>query len=242
MDNRPLLYDAFCGAGGASKGYMDAGFRVIGIDNKSQPRYCGDGFILMDALEFLERLAGGEYEQPDAIHASPPCQGYSIMNNLPWNSHREYPYLILPTRDALEALELPYVIENVEGAKWGAKGIARRGLEAHGMKAAWLCGLMFGLPFYRHRLFESNWFWMQPGHASHKGVIRNGRTLAGRAREFVFPRNGLGTSINQHSKGWRRNAEAMGVDWMMKREEVGESIPPAYTLYVGTALMAELGA
>ena len=36
------------------------------------------------------------------------------------------------------------------------------------MKAGWLCGMMFGLPFYRHRLFETNWFWLQPGHPKHQ--------------------------------------------------------------------------
>lgn len=29
---RPLLLDLFCGAGGAARGYMDAGFRVVGVD------------------------------------------------------------------------------------------------------------------------------------------------------------------------------------------------------------------
>ncbi len=51
----PLLYDVYCGGGGATKGYQRAGFRVVGIDNKPQPRYCGDEFIQMDALEFLRR-------------------------------------------------------------------------------------------------------------------------------------------------------------------------------------------
>ena len=37
----------------------------------------------------------------------------------------------------------------------------------HGLKAGWLCGTMFGLPFYRHRLFATNWFWLAPGHPKH---------------------------------------------------------------------------
>lgn len=109
----------------------------------------------------------GEFEPADAIHASPPCQGYSIMHNLPWLRGREYPLLILPTLELLEALGKPYVLENVMGARHGAKGLKKRGLEAHGLKAGWLCGWSFGRPFYRHRLFAANWLWLAPGHPKH---------------------------------------------------------------------------
>jgi DNA (cytosine-5)-methyltransferase 1 len=33
------LLDLYCKAGGASKGYVDAGFEVTGIDIKKQKRY-----------------------------------------------------------------------------------------------------------------------------------------------------------------------------------------------------------
>ena len=42
---------------------------------------------MADALEYLA-AHGREY---DAIHASPPCQGYSVMHNLPWLRGRPYP-------------------------------------------------------------------------------------------------------------------------------------------------------
>lgn len=29
---KPLLLDLFCGAGGAARGYADAGFDIIGVD------------------------------------------------------------------------------------------------------------------------------------------------------------------------------------------------------------------
>lgn len=35
------LLDLFCGAGGATKGYQQAGFYVVGIDKEPQPHYCG---------------------------------------------------------------------------------------------------------------------------------------------------------------------------------------------------------
>ena len=254
------LLDLFCGAGGAAVGYHRAGFdEVVGVDIAPQPRYPFQ-FVQADALEYLAEH-GHDY---DAIHASPPCQGYSIMHNLPWLSGRDYPLLILPTIEMLEALGKPYVVENVMGARHGSKTLQKRGLEAHGLKAGWLCGMTFGLPVYRHRLFATNWMWLAPGHGKHVERIRSGRSLAGRARDIVFsthresagrdsggltqPANSLarwqgnGAQANGvglgHAKGWRLAAEAMGIDWM-KRDELTQAIPPAYAEFIGRQLLRE---
>lgn len=37
--SQPRLLDAYCGAGGATKGYQRAGFHVTGIDHVPQPNY-----------------------------------------------------------------------------------------------------------------------------------------------------------------------------------------------------------
>ena len=246
------LLDLYCGAGGAAVGYHRAGFdEIVGVDIAPQPHYPFE-FVQADALEFLADH-GHEF---DAIHASPPCQGYSIMHNLPWLRGRDYPLLILPTIEMLEALGKPYVVENVMGARHGSKTLKKRGLEAHGLKAGWLCGAMFGLPFYRHRLFATNWLWLAPGHPKHVGVIRPGPMFGnngGRLAKVVFrdgtkhsssrgalllwqangaQSNGVGIG---HAKSWRLAAEAMGIDWM-KRKELTQAIPPAYTEFIGRQL------
>ena len=257
---RPRIADLFCGAGGAAMGLHRAGFDVIGFDTEVQKNYPFD-FVRQDALTV-------DLSPFDAVWASPPCQGYSIMNNLPWLRGREYPLLILPVREALEALGKPYIIENVMGARHGAKGLQKRGLEAHGMQAGWLSGGMFKLPFYRHRLLESNWFWMQPGHPKHMAVIKhgplfgnnggrlatmvysanNGKDLArwqdgAREAKDAMTRDRNGAQANGvdvgHAKGWRLAAEAMGIDWM-KREELTQAIPPAYSEFLGRDLMRVL--
>ena len=82
MNSKPRLMDVYCSAGGATKGYQRAGFEVVGVDIRPQPRYCGQDFIQGDALEILDTLlAGGYVRTPaahyrlgdfDALHASPP--------------------------------------------------------------------------------------------------------------------------------------------------------------------------
>ena len=117
-------------------GYHKAGFEVIGVDIKEQPNY-PFRFIKADALGWLEAW-GNEY---DAIHASPPCQCFSMMQNIHKNKDK-HPDLVEPTRKLLEELGKPYIIENVVGAPLRID--------------LFLCGTMFGLPIARHRIFESN--------------------------------------------------------------------------------------
>ena len=208
------LLDLFCGAGGAARGYQLAGFHVTGVDHKPQPRYIGEEFVQADALEYLAEH-GHDY---DAIHASPPCQGYSIMHNLPWLRGRDYPLLLLPTLEMLEGLGKPYVVENVMGARYGSKTLKKRGLEDHGLKAGWLCGTMFGLPFYRHRLFASNFFWLAPGHPKHIQRIRAGRELKDRASKIVT----IPTRSGNFNPNYRKeNARHIGLPSLVEQPPSG---------------------
>lgn len=207
------LLDLFSGAGGCARGYQMAGFHVTGVDLAPQPRYAGDAFICADALEYC-REHGHEY---DAIHASPPCQGYSRMRHLPWLKDRVYPMLIPPTRAALLATGRPYVIENVEDAP--LRGIT-------------LCGVMFGLKTYRHRKFETNWLLLGQPHPRHIVRIGSGRNINDR---MCATADGW-VSVAGHGKGIRAAASAaLGIDWM-NRDELGQAIPPAYTAYIGLQL------
>src|SRR4051794_5410435 len=137
--SRPRLLDLFCGAGGAARGYQRAGFHVVGVDNRPQPRYAGDEFVQADALEW------DDFDGFDAVHASPPCQLWAEGSRWHGNSH---PDLITPLRPLLEQSGLPYIIENVP--------------EAPLRRDVVLCGTQFGLQaegfeVRRHRAFELNW-------------------------------------------------------------------------------------
>lgn len=211
----PRLLDLFCGAGGASEGYRQAGFEVVGVDINPQPHYPFT-FHQADALTF-------PLDGFDVIHASPPCQKYSVANNI---HQREHPDLIGPVRDRLVASGLPYVIENVPGAPL--------------LSPVVVCGLGLGLAVKRHRLFESNLLLQDSPHGDHKQpyYIVFGNTVMER-----------GTTLGRTDKNGpilRRNhvaveygRQAMECYWM-NRKELSQAIPPAYTRYIGQQIMLQL--
>jgi hypothetical protein len=128
------LLDLYCGPGGATAGYMQAGFRVTGVDHLPQPRYPGQTFVQADALTYL-----AHHEQEyHVIHASPPCQHYANVTR--WRgSQANHPDLLPATLALLETVEVPWVIENVPGAPLRCD--------------VQLCGSQFGLRVQRHRWF-----------------------------------------------------------------------------------------
>lgn len=223
--SRPLLLDLYCGAGGAAVGYARAGFDVVGVDIVPQPNYPFE-FIEGDAIEYL--IHGGV---ADAIHASPPCQRHSVMSGCRPGLADTYPDLIDTTRDHLQTTGLPWVIENVEGAR----PFMRNPIT--------LCGHMFGLKLYRHRLFElSEYSWAtgssdmahpphQPEHPRHIVPV----APAGHYKP------GHIITVTGHTSPIHLAREAMGIDWM-NRAELGEAIPPAYTEYVGARLLQQIEA
>jgi len=204
--------DLFCCAGGAGTGYRAAGFDVTGVDIAPQPHY-PFAFEQADALDFLFRH-GDEF---DAIHASPPCQAYTPLGAL--HPAKVYPDLVAATRDLLDAVGRPYIIENVMAAP-----LIRE-------RSVTLCGGMFGLRTYRHRRFESNVELTAPAHPKH--VIR---TATKRRRELW--NQGWHVSITG-DVGTYLGPDAMGIDWMTGNE-LCEAIPPAYTEHIGQQLLAHL--
>jgi DNA (cytosine-5)-methyltransferase 1 len=210
------LLDLFCCAGGAAMGYHQAGFEVTGIDIKPQPHYPFK-FIQADALDYL-----AEYHSLyDAFNASPPCQKYSA-GAAKWKTQNNHPDLIVPTRTILAYTGKPYVIENIMPA---GKLL---------IDPFMLCGTMFGLGVFRHRLFEVNFPVFIPNHSKHTGRIGDGKycTVTGHA--------GGGSTRdgwkNGNTNDWKK---AMGIDWMTGNE-LREAIPPAYTKFIGEQLMTYL--
>lgn len=216
----PRLLDLFCSAGGSAKGYRDAGFAVTGVDIEPQPRYPYP-FMLADALTaFNARELRSTF---DAIHASPPCQSYSVTASLHTN---EYPALITPVRELLQASGLPYIIENVSGARSELR------------EPITLCGSSFGLGVRRHRLFECHGFevGMVPPCAHYGQPEPIDVTGTGGPRRAAV-RTSPGGGDSRKPRNLAHARESMGIDWMT-RPELSEAIPPAYTAWLGERLYA----
>ena len=198
---KPRLLDLFCGAGGGSVGYARAGFEVVGVDIEPQPRYPFE-FHQADAMTF-------SLDGFDVIHASPPCQRYTQLGTR--EDLSDYPDLVDALRARLNAAGLPWVIENVPGSPL--------------RNPVMLCGAMFGLRAYRHRLFESSKALTVPPHPKHS--VRVNRR--GENRREHWATGGFITITGD--VGTYCGPEAMGIDWMTGNE-LSQAIPPVYTEYL----------
>jgi len=216
--------DLFCCAGGAGMGLHRAGFEVVGVDIRPQPRYPFE-FRQADALTFP--LDGFDF-----IWASPPCQAHTAMKTM--HNAKEHIDLIPQTREKLKKSGLPYCIENVVGAPL--------------IDPFMLCGTMFGLgvedaDLQRHRIFETSFgFALLPecNHGARATIGVYGWHDRNRKRRTIgIYGEGARDSRRKFDKGVPdftadQGREAMGIDWMTLAE-LSQAIPPAYSEFIGRA-------
>lgn len=168
--------------------------------------------------------------QFDAAHASPPCQAMTNMSNR-WRGKGTkadtHVNLIFPVRKLLLATGLPYVLENVPGAR------------KHLIAPVQFTGGQFGLRVHRPRSFEVNFHLptlpkagTPEGCIGVYGVHPDGRLL--------WRRND-GSELRA-AKGVAEAQEAMGMPWCPDWRGIAEAVPPAYTEHIGHALMSHLDA
>ena len=205
-------------------GYYRAGFDVIGVDLNEQPYYPFT-FVQGDALRPPLNLSAF-----DAVHASPPCQAYSTQGRQNrYGLKPSSPPLIPQTRALLQSMAVPYVIENVPGAK--------RHLQD---PLVAITGPLVGLTsILRLRYFElGGWYALN----SETTTTRSGLTLGiyGRAAD------GRRLSANRTKEQLRapqtleEAQKAMGMPWVGDFRGIAEAIPPAYTEHLGHQLIAQL--
>jgi DNA (cytosine-5)-methyltransferase 1 len=182
------------------------------VDIKQQPRYPFH-FVQADALEFGASFGAGF----DAIHASPPCQAYSRAAQTQRNTGKVYVNLLPSTRDRLQGIRRPWVIENVPGAPMRSDFV--------------ICGCRVGLALRRVRYFETSWNGfdlMSPCH--HTGPVVS--VVGHGTPSWVKQQLGYNPTIAQYR-------DAMGIHWM-NRGELSQAIPPAYTEFIGRQLIEAL--
>lgn len=209
-------------------GYHRAGFDVIGVDIKPQPRY-PFRFVRADALEFLADLTD---ERVVAIHASPPCTGHSTIASVGgFRGSHGTEWLLRATIRLLDTIGLPYAVENVVGADMPG--------------ALTLCGSEFGLVaggyvLRRHRQFSSNVFLLGAGGCAHSGRVigvygdlsRNDRCATSRSRRDGRPYRDMRASVETAR-------QIMDIPWA-NAHELTQAIPPAYTEHIGQQLLDHL--
>lgn len=149
----------------------------------------------------------------DFIWASPPCQAYSQMT--PRQYRLKHSALIADARKILIESGQPYAIENVPAAaRWL-------------INPTMLCGSMFGLKVRRHRFLElSNIYLLVPGcqHIAAPVLITGVHRRTYESR-YEYP-----------VEACRKAAD---IGWMT-RKELDQAIPPAYSEFIGRAVMAQL--
>jgi DNA (cytosine-5)-methyltransferase 1 len=238
VTDRPVLIDWFCGAGGAATGYAEAGFDVYGVDNEPHPAYPFP-ILVTDALTAFRELLDGHalpFTRRDgtvrlirladvaAMHGSPPCKLFTDLAKQQQQRGAVYEDLLTPFRALVREWGGPYVIENVESAPL--------------LEPLTLCGSEFGLGAHcrdgrwrflkRHRLFESNVLLLGAGGCQHRGQALG-----------VYGDGGGG----QQTRGYKGFADesraAMGIDWM-NRDDLSQSIPPAFSRHVGEQVLSSL--
>lgn len=128
-------------------------------------------------------------------------------------SGKEYPDLVVPIRDAMKATGKPYIIENVPGAPL--------------INPTILNGTFFQMLIRRVRWFETSFempLVLLPKEEPSK--FRMGRAI--KDGDYVTP---VG-----HFTNVEYARQQMGIDWM-NRSELAQSIPPAYTKFMGTHML-----
>lgn len=218
----PKLLDLFAGPGGATRGYQRAGFDVTGVDMEPWACYPADLTChTADAMAVLRgEVPGLEPWRFDAIHASPPCQRYSRLKST--YDPEAWPDLLGPTLDILRELGKPYIVENVPGSV-GSFGML-------------LCGSMFdGLKFARHRYFATG-FWDAPAMAPHSC----NHSLLTKGSAYNYGKRNVRVELREYLDGLGMEWQATGDHEGRKLKGMVEAIPPAYTEWLGRALIAQL--
>ena len=169
MRKQLTVIDLFCGAGGLSEGFRQAGFHVV-AGNDFDPaagatferthrdaRFLPGSISELSVADFLQAgsLVPGEL---DVLVGGPPCQGYSVYNHQR-GLHDERASLYLEYLRIVDGLRPKWVVlENVTGIKSAGDGAAvqaiAEGLEdlGYAVEAQVLKAEEYGVPQERRRI------------------------------------------------------------------------------------------
>lgn len=183
------VVDLFCGAGGLSEGFRQAGFHVVAANDYDEAAAATferthretkflHGKIQDLSVAQFRKAAGLKSGELDVLVGGPPCQGYSVYNHQR-GMHDERSSLYLEYLRIVEGL-LPrwIVLENVTGITSAGEGAAVNAIASglnnlgYQVEAKILKAEQFGVPQERRRIiFVGNRVgepivWPTPTHGS----------------------------------------------------------------------------
>lgn len=159
--------DLFCGCGGLSKGFMDAGFNVlVGVDNDQAAlntfalnhngaKVLNADLSKQETFDEIKKTAGDN--QIDVIIAGPPCQGFSLTGPRNFDDERNKLYLaVIEMTKQFQPKGI--IVENVPGMAVMWKGqikdeiLRRFDSIGYNIETHILCAADYGVPQLRRRL------------------------------------------------------------------------------------------
>lgn len=171
MKSKPTAIDLFCGVGGMSLGFEQAGFNVLAAFDKERfnvathkknfPRTRAfEVDLAKQTGQSIRELAGAENKEIDVVFGGPPCQGFSIGGRQEKGDERnllvyEFARLVRQIRPAY------FVFENVRGLMFERSTAVRNSLVRRLRLAGYhvvdpiqiLNAREFGVPQRRERVF-----------------------------------------------------------------------------------------
>lgn len=168
FDRKPTFIDLFCGCGGITQGFVDAGYKLLlGIDH-DQPSI--DTFnknfemngrnIDLFKDNYIKEIHNNIFNNDiDVVLAGPPCQGFSLTGPRNFDDPRNSLYLsVFNTVEHFQPKA--FLIENVKGMKTLYKGQILKEVLNRFKKLGYivanpeiLLAANFGVPQMRERLF-----------------------------------------------------------------------------------------
>lgn len=164
------VFDLFCGVGGFSHGFQEAGFKIVlGIDNDPSvgdtflANHPGTKFINKDIRDVSDAFLQ-QFGPCDVLIGSPPCVDFSLIN-----TDRDPDKGLELVREFMrikqEVCPKVWVMENVAVAEKYVRSIVPY------IKAEILDAADFGVPQFRRRMFLGNYARPTPTHHEFPGQM-----------------------------------------------------------------------
>lgn len=248
-----MIDDLCCCAGLGADGYASifGASAIHGYDISPQPDY-PYAFTQADVFDVLATDTGAV-----ARHASFPCQAHTTASHLrdAQGGKSRFDDLLTPGLAILRERwnHQPWIVENVDDRQ---KAVRKIMAPRPGETLIVLCGTMFGLPIWRHRLFLANFPLRRPEPVPNPPGVK-GRSVyrdQGCSHHLcpIGPKGKpkpigvyhvMGDKIPEGGATAASEEEgrmAMGSHRSLPWDSLKEGFPPAYTAWVGADLLVEL--